>query len=148
MARRLVREKALQTLYQYEMNPGMRDRVVAKEVHELEPQVSPDDLSFFKRLTEGVIHHQEKLDEVIQGYLRNNWTISRLPSLDRIILRMALFELVFEEEIPYGVTLNEAVDLAKTFSTEESRKFINGVLASMVKEMETIRKSFTGEADA
>ncbi|GGE10374.1 N utilization substance protein B [Marinithermofilum abyssi] len=145
MARRLVREKALQTLYQYEMNPGMRERVVAKEADELKPQVSPDDLSFFKRLTEGVIRHQEKLDEVIQGYLRNDWTISRLPSLDRIILRMALVELVFEEEIPYGVTLNEAVDLAKTFSTEESRKFINGVLASMVKEMETIRKSFAGE---
>ncbi len=81
-----------------------------------------------------------RLDPVIQGYLKQDWTLSRLSPVDRAILRMAVCELLYEEEIPEGVSLNEAVELAKTFSTEESARFINGVLGSMVKNLDEVRR--------
>ncbi|EGK14334.1 transcription antitermination factor NusB [Kroppenstedtia eburnea] len=141
MSRRTVREKALQTLYQNEINPDGADRSMKKEARSLHDEAGEEASAFFLRLVRTVIRNMPRLDPVIQGYLKQDWTLSRLSPVDRSILRMAVCELLYEEEIPEGASLNEAVELAKTFSTEESARFINGVLGSMVKNLDEVRKS-------
>ncbi|GGA39694.1 N utilization substance protein B [Kroppenstedtia guangzhouensis] len=140
MSRRLVREKALQTLYQNEINPDGADRSMKREARFLRDEDGEEASAFFLRLVRTVIRNMPRLDPVIQGYLKQDWTLSRLSPVDRAILRMAVCELLYEEEIPEGVSLNEAVELAKTFSTEESARFINGVLGSMVKNLDEVRR--------
>ncbi|WP_169713541.1 transcription antitermination factor NusB [Paludifilum halophilum] len=139
MGRRQVREKVLQTLYQYEMNEEARENLIRKKGRALERETGKDSLEFFLRLTRGVIQNQEKLDHAVEPFLKKDWTMSRLSIVDRMILRMAAYELLLEKEIPEGATLNEAVELAKTFSTEESARFINGVLGNITENLEEVK---------
>lgn len=145
MGRRLMREKTLQTLYQYELNEEARSHLIKGQAETLKKEADEDDQSFFKRLSQGVLQQGVRMDPVIQQYLKKDWMLSRLSLVDRIILRMALYELVFESDIPTGVTLNEAVELTKIFSTEESAKFINGVLGNIVKDLDEIKERLTME---
>ncbi|SDW53755.1 NusB antitermination factor [Marininema mesophilum] len=142
MSRRLAREQTLQTLYQLEMNPEAGEKVVLENRSRLaKGNEDNEDLAFFLRLTEGVRQHTELLDPIIQKYLKQDWTLSRLSLVDRTVLRMAVYEVLFEEEIPVGVSLNEAVDLAKTYSTEESARFINGILGNLTKNLDDIQRT-------
>lgn len=145
MGRRLMREKTLQTLYQYELNEEARSHLIEGQAETLKKEADVDDQSFFRRLSQGVLQQGARMDPVIQQYLKKDWMLSRLSLVDRIILRMALYELVFESDIPTGVTLNEAVELTKIFSTEESAKFINGVLGNIVKDLDEIKVRLTME---
>lgn len=88
---------------------------------------------FISELAEGVVEHQAELDEIISRYSRD-WTIDRMPVIDRILLRLGAFEILFREDIPVAVTINEAVELAKTYSTEDSGKFINGLLQHLADD--------------
>ncbi|MFC4078220.1 transcription antitermination factor NusB [Salinithrix halophila] len=146
MGRRQARERTLQALYQLEMNPGAGEQVFTEHKSRLEEDVErKEDLAFFHRLMEGVRKHRNRLDPIIQRFLKKDWTLSRLSLVDRMILRMAVYELLFEEEVPFGATLNEAVELAKTFSTEESARFINGVLGNILKNMEEVQGTLSLE---
>ena len=82
-------------------------------------------------LVEGVEQHQRQLDEAISEHSRG-WTLARMPTIDRTVLRIAGFELLGRTEVPVAVVLNEAVELAKRFSTDDSGRFVNGVLSSLV----------------
>ncbi len=82
----------------------------------------------------GVKEHQEELDKIIEKHLKR-WTVSRIAKTDLVILRLALFEMLYISDIPEKVSLNEALEIAKTFSDDESRRFINGVLSSAMNEM-------------
>jgi transcription antitermination protein NusB len=82
-------------------------------------------------LVEGVEQHQTQLDEAISEHSRG-WTLARMPTIDRTVLRIAGFELLGRVDVPVAVVLNEAVELAKRFSTDDSGRFVNGVLASLV----------------
>ena len=82
-------------------------------------------------LVHGVEEHQARLDEVIAAHAKG-WTLQRMPALDRIVLRIAAFELLGRPEVPVAVVLDEAVELAKRFSTDDSGRFVNGVLAALV----------------
>ena len=84
---------------------------------------------------QGVIRHLSDIDDRIKRVL-NDWDLSRLAAADLAILRLAVFELVFNDKVPTKVAINEAVDLAKVYSTEDSPKFINGVLGGVVKGLE------------
>ncbi len=102
--------------------------VPASEV--LAAQISPaDDLATL--LVEGVEHNLARLDEVITAHAKG-WTLARMPTIDRTVLRIAGFELLGRPEVPVAVVLNEAVELAKRFSTDDSGRFVNGVLAALV----------------
>ncbi|MFD1428074.1 transcription antitermination factor NusB [Kroppenstedtia sanguinis] len=136
----MAREKALQTLYQNELNPDGVERAMNKGARYLRAEAGGGASDFFLRLVQAVIQNMSRLDPVIQGYLKEDWTLSRLSLVDRSILRMAVCELLYETEIPEGASLNEAVELAKTFSTEESARFINGVLGSVVKNLDEVRR--------
>jgi N utilization substance protein B len=94
---------------------------------------------FLKRLVLGVLEHGRELDRLIEQYLEN-WRLDRINMIDRNILRMALFELLYCEEIPPKVTINEAIDLGKRYGSEESGSFINGILDRIQNEV--VRKPF------
>ena len=82
-------------------------------------------------LVEGVETHQQRLDEVITEHSKG-WTLARMPTIDRTVLRIAGFELLGRADVPVAVVLNEAVELAKRFSTDDSGRFVNGVLSALV----------------
>lgn len=88
---------------------------------------------FGEALIKGVIENQPRLDEIISKYAEN-WRLERMPCSDRTILRLAFFEIFYLPEIPIGVSINEAVELAKAYGTEDSSRFINGLLGRAVRD--------------
>ena len=87
---------------------------------------------YLRELVQGVLSHQAELDDEIASKLNSKWTLSRLPKTDLIILRLGLYEIQNCDEIPNKVALNEALQLAKEFSDEKQRGFINGVLSNFI----------------
>jgi N utilization substance protein B len=85
---------------------------------------------FFDRLAFGVVQNKDKVDQIIEGY-SSNWKIRRMACVDRNVLRLAVYELLFCKDIPAKVTINEAIDIGKKFGTSESGAFINGILDSI-----------------
>jgi N utilization substance protein B len=121
-----ARERALTILYEAH-NKGLTPRAaVAEHV------IHPDHLTV--ELLEGVEDHQAELDAIISAHARN-WTIERMPVLDVNILRLALFELGYRPEVPTAVVIDEAVELAKRFSTDDSGRFVNGMLSAVAPQL-------------
>ncbi len=120
-----ARECALQILYQLDVTKLPLDQVLAS-YWELHP--APDEvLQFAERLVRGTHQHMERIDQVIERYAEN-WQLHRMAVVDRNILRFSVYELLFLDEIPPKVTINEAVNVAKKYSQDEAGKFVNGVL--------------------
>lgn len=131
MVKREARERALVALYQMDViNAEPKEALMDRYEND---DVKPIPLSI--ELVQGVKGNLEFVDEIIKKHSKE-WDINRFSNIDRNILRMAIYEIHFMEKIPYKVSINEAVELAKTFSTEEAYKFINGILAQVVKELE------------
>ena len=131
--RRQAREFALQMLYQIEMSgtplADVREHFWQRhEGEDVETKVFTD------HLVAGVVAEKEQLDEIILKYSAH-WRLSRMAAVDKNILRLAAFELKNCEDIPLKVTLNEAIEIAKRFGSEESGAFINGVLDKIAKEL-------------
>lgn len=106
--------------------------------------VSKNAYPFFIHLIQGVLEEKAKIDALIERY-SSNWKISRMPCVDRNILRIAVFELIFCEDIPSKVSINEAIDIGKKFGTEESGAFINGILDSIRITIDRGRAAATEE---
>lgn len=123
--RRRAREIALQVLYQLDISDGNPQEVLRLHWENFAP--SPKVREFCQRLVQGVHQHQAQIDQLIEE-TSENWSLKRMSFIDRNILRLATFELWKCPDIPFKVTLNEAVELAKKFSTDESGGFINGIL--------------------
>ena len=125
--RRLSRELALQALFSFDVNksdPGIGlEQFCAQRQDELTDMVKP----FFLGLVEGVLANMEDIDGLLNKYSKN-WKLSRMPVVDRNIMRIATFELLKRKDIPPSVTINEAVEIGKKFGTRDSGSFINGVL--------------------
>ena len=118
-----ARERALILLYEAESKG-----IAPSEV--LSAQISPAD-ELTTLLVEGVESNRDHLDEVIAAHAKG-WTLQRMPTLDRNVLRIASFELMSRPDVPVAVVLDEAVELAKRFSTDDSGRFVNGVLSALV----------------
>lgn len=129
--RRKSRESALQVLYQLNITKQDATAAFAQFEEHFLPDGVPDD--FVKRLVLGVLEHRLELDRLIEQY-SEHWRIDRIDMVDRNILRIALFELLYCEEIPPKVTINEAIDLGKRFGSEDSGSFINGILDRVQNE--------------
>lgn len=127
-SRRMARELALQALFSVEI--GHRDPAEVLDEYLSTFSESAHRL-FVKDLVLGTLEHAPESDERIVPLLEG-WTIERLPTIDRLLLRMAVFELGHRPETPRPVIINEAVELAKRFSTEDSGRFVNGVLSALV----------------
>src|SRR5258708_7446985 len=126
-SRRLAREQALQALYSIEVGRGDPSDAVTEIVPE---KAASEHRDFVRALVMGTVEHKEELDAVIAPLLER-WSVERLPVLDRSILRMGTFELLYCTDTPAAVVMNEAVELAKKFSTEDSGRYINGVLSAI-----------------
>ena len=118
-----ARERALILLYEAESKDIAPGDVLAA-------QISPAD-ELTTLLVQGVESNREQLDQVIAAHSKG-WTLQRMPTLDRNVLRIAAFELMSRPEVPVAVVLDEAVELAKRFSTDDSGRFVNGVLSAVV----------------
>lgn len=130
--RRKARKAALEILYEIEITSeileqalGMREQAGKKPLHK-----------FSLRLLKGVEEHKTQIDRTISDYA-DNWSLERMPIIDRNILRICLYEMIYEGEIPFSVSINEAVELAKIYGTEESSKFVNGVLGKIASDLQS-----------
>lgn len=143
--RHLGRIIALQTLYEQEFRRECQDKsfklgaVLDRNVGRYKGAV--DDKAFIKELVKGVDQNTVTLDAVLQP-LAPEWPIDQIARMDRLVLRIGAYELVHHKETPPKVVINEAVELAKAFGGDNSSKFINGVLGSLLKQQEpAIKKS-------
>lgn len=130
--RRRAREFALQVLFQQDINHDNWEDGISL-FWEITP-ADPETIKFTNLLVRGTLEHLEEIDELIKKYTRH-WDISRMAVVDRNLLRSSIYELLYFKEIPPKVTINEAIELAKTYGTEDSARFINGILDRICKEM-------------
>ncbi len=125
------REAALQILYQIEMTQDSHEK--ARQVYWENNPADSEIREFADQLVVGVIQHREPIDQWI-AKCADNWDITRMAAVDKNILRLASYELLYTEEIPPKVAINEAVELAKKYGDTDSSKFVNGVLDKIHKE--------------
>lgn len=123
--RRKAREYALQALYLSEVSKMGGEKALGHIVHG--EGIEKPIVEFAQKLTEGTNAHLNQIDELIKKYAKN-WDMDRMAALDRNILRLGAYELLYELETPISVVIDEAVEMAKTFSTPDSGKFVNGIL--------------------
>lgn len=126
-----AREYTLQILYQIDIRKDPEDKILAEFWKGLEVETQVAD--FAAKLVIGTLRNKKKIDELISKYA-SNWKLTRMAVIDRNVLRMAAYELLFCDDIPPKVSINEAVDLAKKFGDVESGKFVNGILDKIKKE--------------
>lgn len=146
MKRRLARELTVQSMYHMEMNEVSAAEAIEMLLQEAaadnESEVVLSDTAklrdYVKKLVEGAWEHRKALDELLAEYLKG-WQVSRLSRVDRQILRLAAYEMVFLDDVPAKVAVNEAIELSKHFGTEESGKFVNGVLGRIIQELEQLK---------
>ncbi len=132
--RRHARELAMQALFSMDMGCGFSEQMLADYCQCFPPnqRVYP----FFERLTAGVLKSKSEIDSVIERY-SSNWKVRRMACVDRNVLRVAVYELLYCSDIPAKVSINEAIDIAKRFGSSESGAFVNGILDSIRTALES-----------
>lgn len=153
MSRRLLRQSAFKIIFSFNFNVDDVEEILREiweepnifmvqeedDSQDTLPQLNEKDKKFFCDLVKGTLDNIENIDDIIKKNLKS-WTMDRIAKVDLTILRMAIYELLYIEDIPNSVTINEAVELGKLFGTDDSGSFINGVLGRIVRE-----KSKSGE---
>jgi transcription antitermination protein NusB len=128
-ARTKARKRALDVLFECDL----RDSDVLETLARQRAHATPAVPEYTVTLVEGVVTHRSRIDELIESYAVG-WTLDRMPVVDRNLLRIGAFELLWSDEVPDGVVLSEAVNLARDLSTDDSPTFVNGVLAKLLEE--------------
>jgi N utilization substance protein B len=140
-SRHLSRSIAMQSLYEWDFSgkQGDLEKIVEKNIREFGPGLEDSSLAW--QIVTGVTQYLSKIDKIIEK-AAPEWPIDQITLVDRNILRIGLYELLYgnKEEVPPKVAINEAIELAKSFSGESSGKFINGVLGTVYKEIDTGKK--------
>ena len=101
----------------------------------MEARASPEVVEFARRLVRGVLEHRGELDEMIAA-ASQNWKLQQMAKVDRVLLRIAIYEIAMAREVPVKAAINESIELAKTFSSDESGRFVNGVLGKVAAGLE------------
>ncbi len=135
-SRRTSRELALRALFQIDV-AHISPEAAVEAVSDAE-RYSDDTLAFARDLVLGAAGHAARINSVIEKYARG-WSLERMANVDRNILRLAMYELLFLPDIPPSVSVDEAVELAKRYSTAESGRFVNGVLGNVIRNLEEER---------
>lgn len=136
--RRKAREGALQILFQLEFDNSQPEETLKQ--FWISQKSSAETKGYTQQLINGITAHQEEIDRTIQSG-SENWRVSRMPIVDRNILRMAVFELFYEKSLAPAIVINEAIEIAKKFGSDKSSPFINGVLDGLLKKMKKNKKS-------
>jgi N utilization substance protein B len=128
-ARSKARKRAVDVLYESEARGVDPVTTLAERVALADPPVNDHTIE----LVEGVQTHRARIDEILTEY-SEGWTVDRMPDVDRAVLRMAVFELLWRPDVPDAVAIDEAIELVKALSTDESPRFVNGVLARVLRD--------------
>lgn len=144
MGRRVAREVALKALFAYDLGKN-EPYTILEQLYEEEDTNDKSTSEFSRHLVEGVIQQQEHIDGVIEKYAIE-WDLQRMATVDRNIMRMALFEILYLPEIPEAVTVNEAIEIAKIYGSEDSARFINGILGNVIKELRGNKRPQKGDS--
>ncbi len=131
--RREIREKVLQALYAEELSGDTWEHIL-KSILKSKFKGEKEAYKFAETLFLRTLNNQEEIDAVIQDHIKN-WKIERLTTIDKLILRIALCEFLFFEQIPTKVTINEALEIAKKYSTAKSSNFVNGILDAALEDL-------------
>lgn len=138
-SRHLSRSIVMQSLYEWDFygrNENELEEIIERNIKDFGPGL--EDLNFIRELADGVVKHLKDIDKIIEK-AAPEWPLAQIPLVDRNILRIGLYELLYsnQEEVPPKVAINEAIELAKTFSSQASGKFVNGVLGTVYKQLES-----------
>ena len=147
--RHLQRSIAMQSLFEWDfrdMKDEMMEEIIRHNVEEFAPGV--EEVSFVENLAKGTLEHRKEIDPIIEK-CAPEWPLSQVTVVDRNILRLGIFELMYGnyEEVPPKVAINEAIELAKTFGGESSARFVNGVLGTIYREIGEPMKDDTSKND-
>jgi N utilization substance protein B len=134
-ARSKARKRALDVLYEADVRGTSALDTAAARLAQADPPVP----AYAVELVEGVVAHRERIDELLATYAEG-WTLDRMPAVDRNVLRIGVYELLYEPSVPDAVAISEAVELAQRISTDESPSFVNGLLARVLR----LKPSLTG----
>jgi transcription antitermination protein NusB len=126
MKRHAAREKAFQLLFQLDLLEEDVETTIKERLEEEEQD------EFLFSLVNGVVNHKQHIDEILSANLEN-WSLNRLPAVEKTILRIATFEITYLEDVPTNVSINEAVEIANRYGDDKSGKFVNGVLSNVIK---------------
>src|SRR5699024_10097233 len=124
MNRRTAREKAMQILFQLNMNDTSIEDAIHLFLEDKESNL------YLETIVQGVSENKQSIDDLIEEHLEN-WTIDPIAIVEKTILRIAIYEMMYQEDIPVSVSINEAVELAKKFGDDKSGPFVNGVLSKV-----------------
>ena len=132
MKRTETREQAFKLIYSSEIQKNMDEEQIKLflQENEIEQKV---EIKYIKQVFLGIKEHKEEIIVLIKNNLKEKWTMDRISKIDLAIIEVAVFELIYSK-IPYKVVINEAVELAKKYGDDSSKAFVNGILASVVKE--------------
>ena len=133
MSRKKSREKAMELLFSITLSKDSVEEAMEVFVDNCEDNIKELDLDYIKNLLNGVEANKEEIDKIIEGNLQN-WKLDRISKVNLTILRLGVYEIVFDENVPKKVALNEAIELGKLYSDQKSVSFINGVLDKVLKE--------------
>ena len=133
MNRKKSREKAMELLFSMSISKETPEEIMETFVDNYEEDITKIDLEYIKELLEGVEINKSEIDSLIEKNL-NNWKLDRISKVNLTILRVGIFEIKFQEEVPDRVALNEALELGKRYSDEKSVAFINGVLDKVLND--------------
>jgi N utilization substance protein B len=128
-ARSKARKRAVDVLYESEIRATEPMRTLAERVALADPPIS----DYTVELVEGVQQHLARIDDLLARYAEG-WTLQRMPDVDRAVLRLGIYELLWRVDVPQAVAIDEAVELAKSLSTDDSPRFVNGILARVLRE--------------
>jgi N utilization substance protein B len=129
--RRAARELALKVLFQIDVGKLPPEEVLETSFEQV--PVEPEEQAYVAEVVRGTLAHLPELDEII-GSLAAGWKLDRIANVDKNVLRLALYEIGHREDIPPSVSVNEAIEIAKKYSTEDSGKFVNGILGSYLRQ--------------
>lgn len=132
MSRRKSRESAFKLLYQLEFQKDAYEPQKERFISEMD--IDENDLDYFNKLVDGIFFEKNNIDLIYSKFL-TNWNLERIPKVDQAILRIAIFEMTMLPDVPRNVSISEAVLLAKKYSTDKSRSYINGILGNIIKTL-------------
>ncbi|NLY18488.1 MAG: transcription antitermination factor NusB [Clostridiaceae bacterium] len=138
MGRRLSRENAMKLLYQFQLRNDDIEEQIELFLSENE---NLDDLEkdYFFDIVRGATGKLKEIDKLIESHAKG-WSLERMPKVDLAIMRLAIYELIYRDDIPFTVSINEAVELAKKYGADQSKAFINGILGKIVAELRLIKE--------